>query len=163
MMEKIWAPWRSKYILVKDQEEGCILCNRIKQGKDTENYILHRSKACFIIMNIFPYNNGHLMVTPYKHTALFDDLKIEEGADLFATLTLSLKILKESFHPDGFNVGMNLGRVAGAGIHDHFHIHVVPRWNGDTNFMPVLTDTKILSVSLNETYKLLSEALKELL
>jgi len=162
-MEKIWAPWRSKYIFNKEEEKGCILCNRLKKEKDEENYILCRREKTFIIMNIFPYNNGHLMVAPYKHTALLEDLDEEGGKELFTTIALGVKILKTSLKPDGFNLGMNLGRVAGAGIEDHLHIHIVPRWNGDTNFMPVLADTKILSVSLDEVYKLLRKTLDNLL
>ncbi|TES94502.1 MAG: HIT domain-containing protein [Candidatus Cloacimonadota bacterium] len=162
-MDKIWAPWRSKYILNKDKEEGCILCNRLKKQKDEENYILYRGKRTFIIMNIFPYNNGHLMVAPYRHTGFIEVLDSGVGKELFDSLTLGVKILKASLEPDGFNLGMNLGRVAGAGIEDHLHIHIVPRWNGDTNFMPVLTDTKILSFSLDEVYKLLRKALNDLL
>jgi ATP adenylyltransferase len=160
-MEKIWAPWRSKYIFNKDEEKGCILCNRLMRENDESNYILYRGNKSFIIMNIFPYNNGHLMVAPFKHTALLEDLNGEEGKELFTTLTLGLKVLKLSLKPDGFNVGMNLGRVAGAGIEDHLHIHLVPRWNGDTNFMPVLADTKILSVSLDEVYRLLRKTLED--
>lgn len=162
-MDKIWAPWRSNYIFYKEKEEGCILCNRLRKKEDKKNYILYRAKKTFIIMNIFPYNNGHLMVAPYKHTAFLEELDSEEGMELFTTLTLGLKILKTSLEPDGFNLGMNIGRVAGAGIEDHLHIHIVPRWNGDTNFMPVLTDTKILSISLDEVYSLLRQTLDSLL
>jgi len=156
-MKKIWAPWRNKYILNKEPEEGCILCNRIRQTDDKENYILYRGKLTFIIMNIYPYNNGHLMTAPYKHTALLEELNKEEGEELFTSLTIGIKLLKSIFKPDGFNLGMNLGKVAGAGIEDHLHIHIVPRWNGDTNFMPVLANTKILSISLEETYRLLKK------
>ena len=165
MMDKIWAPWRSKYIFNERKEEGCILCNRWKQekDKDSENYILYRGKKSFIIMNIYPYNNGHLMVAPYKHTSNFNELDNEEGKDLFKTVRLGIAILKASLNPQGFNLGMNLGRVAGAGIENHLHIHIVPRWNGDTNFMPVLADTKIISTSLDEVYKLLTKTLKRLI
>lgn len=162
-MEKIWAPWRSKYIFNENIEKGCILCNRIKKEKDVENYILYRGEKAFLIMNIFPYNNGHLMVAPYKHTALLEDLDNEEGKELVKTTTLAVRILKESLRPDGFNLGINLGKVGGAGIEDHLHIHIVPRWNGDTNFMPILADTKILSVSLDEVFKLLRKTMDNLL
>jgi ATP adenylyltransferase len=163
MMDRIWAPWRSKYILNTEQEDGCILCNRVKRTADAESYILHRGEKCFIIMNIFPYNNGHLMVAPYKHTGQIEELDAHEGQEILACTSLGVQALKKAFGPDGFNIGMNIGIVAGAGIPDHLHMHIVPRWNGDTNFMPVLTDTKILSVSLDETYRLLKERIEELL
>jgi len=162
-MDKIWAPWRSNYIFNKIDEEGCILCNRLEEKEDKKNHILYRGKKSFVIMNIFPYNNGHLMVAPFKHTAELEDLESEEGRELFETLTLGIKILKISLNPDGFNIGMNLGKVAGAGIEDHLHIHIVPRWNGDTNFMPVVAETKIISCSLDEVYNLLKKTLESLL
>jgi ATP adenylyltransferase len=162
-MDRIWAPWRSKYILNTDQEKGCILCNRVQNNDDTKNYILFRGEKAFMIMNIFPYNNGHLMVAPYKHTGQIEHLEADEGAEMVTSIALGIRALKKAFQPDGFNVGMNLGRVAGAGIEDHVHMHIVPRWNGDTNFMPVLTDTKILSVSLDEAYNLLKECIEVLL
>ncbi len=162
-MKKIWAPWRNKYILNKEPEDGCIFCNRIGKNNDEENYILYRSKRSFIIMNIYPYNNGHLMVAPNKHTPLLENLNAKEAEELFASLTIGVRLLKTVFKPDGFNLGMNIGRVAGAGIEDHLHIHIVPRWNGDTNFMPIFTDTKILSISLDETYRLLKKKIGEFL
>ncbi len=162
-MDRIWAPWRSKYILNADQEDGCILCNRVRKDADSENYILFRGERTFIIMNIFPYNNGHLMVAPYKHTGQLEDLDAEDGKEIIMSVSLGVRALRKAFQPDGFNVGMNIGRVAGAGIEDHVHMHIVPRWNGDTNFMPVLADTKILSVSLDEAYKLIRKSIQELL
>jgi ATP adenylyltransferase len=161
-MDRIWAPWRSTYILNTNQEDGCILCNRVQDGNDTKNYILFRGERSFMIMNIFPYNNGHLMVAPYKHTGNIEDLDPDDGKEIVTSISLGIRALKKAFHPDGFNVGMNIGRVAGAGIEDHVHMHIVPRWNGDTNFMPVLTDTKILSVSLDEAYRLLKGCIEEL-
>lgn len=162
-MDKIWAPWRSEYIFQKNEEEGCILCNRAKRDNDEEDYILFRGEHVFIIMNIYPYNNGHLMVAPYKHTSSIAEINDEEGKELFSAVKLGVKILKIGLNPDGFNIGMNMGRVAGAGIEDHIHMHIVPRWNGDTNFMPIFSDTKVLSVSLDETYKLLKKTIEEIL
>jgi ATP adenylyltransferase len=162
-MDRIWAPWRSKYILNADQEDGCILCNRIKNDADDQHYILFRGKRAFIIMNIFPYNNGHLMVAPYKHTGKLEELDADDGRELILATSLGVQALRKAFHPDGFNVGMNIGRVAGAGIADHVHMHIVPRWSGDTNFMPVLADTKILSVSLDEAYRLIKRCIEGLL
>jgi ATP adenylyltransferase len=161
-MDKIWAPWRSKYILNSEKEEGCIFCNRLQKEDDRANYILYRGDHSFMIMNIYPYNNGHLMVAPYRHTSHLSDLTGTEGQDLFKTMEMSVRILKDSLKPDGFNLGMNLGKVGGAGVEDHLHMHVVPRWNGDTNFMPVLSDTKIISVSLDEMYMLLKQGLEKL-
>lgn len=162
-MDRIWAPWRSRYILNAEQEDGCILCNRVQSDADTENYILFRGEKAFIIMNIFPYNNGHLMVAPYKHTSRLEDLDGDEGREIIRSTSLGIQALKRAFQPDGFNVGMNIGRVAGAGIEDHVHMHIVPRWSGDTNFMPVLTDTKIVSVSLDEAYSLIKKCIETLL
>jgi ATP adenylyltransferase len=162
-MERIWAPWRSKYILNADHEGGCILCTRAQKKDDSENYILFRGERTFIIMNIFPYNNGHLMVAPYKHVGMLEDLDPEDGREMFMNMSLGIRALKKAFQPQGFNIGMNIGRTAGAGIEDHVHMHIVPRWNGDTNFMPVLTDTKILSVSLDEAYRFIKRSIEELL
>lgn len=162
-MDRIWAPWRSKYILNSAQEEGCILCNRLKSDRESENYILFRGERTFIIMNIFPYNNGHLMVAPYSHSGQLEELDADEGKELVQSISLGLRALRKAFQPDGFNIGMNIGRVAGAGIEDHVHMHIVPRWNGDTNFMPVLTDTKILSISLKEAYRLIKECIEGLI
>ena len=163
-MDILWAPWRMEYILkAKDgAEKGCIFCNRVEQTRDQENLIIYRSKHAFIIMNRFPYNNGHLMVVPYRHSGNLLDLKPEEQQDLFSLLQLSVKVLEAVMSPHGYNIGMNLGRVAGAGIEDHLHFHIVPRWNGDTNFMPIIGDTKVVSEALDKTYLKLVEALQHL-
>jgi ATP adenylyltransferase len=162
-MDKIWAPWRREYIFQKDKEKGCILCNRANRDNDKEDYILFRGKYVFIIMNIYPYNNGHLMVAPYKHTASIEDINSEQGEEFFSVVKLGIKALEIGLKPDGFNIGMNIGRVAGAGIEDHIHMHIVPRWNGDTNFMPIFSNTKVLSVSLDETYNLLRKTIEKIL
>ncbi len=163
-MEILWAPWRMEYILkAKDgSEEGCIFCNRVEQTRDRENLILYRSQHAFVIMNRFPYNNGHLMVVPYRHSGNLLDLEPPEHQDLFALLQLSVKALEAVMNPHGYNIGMNLGRVAGAGIEDHLHFHIVPRWNGDTNFMPIIGDTKVVSEALDKTYEKLVEAIHQL-
>lgn len=152
-MKQIWAPWRMKYILNSNKIKGCIFCKKIKEKKDKKNYILYRGKSCFIIMNLFPYNSGHLMIAPYKHTAKFEDLEDEELLEFMHLIKKSLKILKKTLSPEGFNLGINLGKIAGAGIDEHLHLHIVPRWSGDTNFMPVISSTKIISEQLDETYK----------
>ncbi len=156
-MEKLWAPWRLQYIKIADQmnEEGCIFCDLPNEDpeNDRKNLILFRGQHSFVIMNKFPYNNGHLMVVPYRHTGGLEHLVSEEKLELMDLLEKSIAALREAFSPHGFNIGMNLGRVAGAGIDEHIHFHIVPRWNGDTNFMPVLADTKVISAGLEETYE----------
>ncbi len=161
MMENLWAPWRMEYIMkAKDgEEEPCIFCSRIEQNKDEENLILHRGHSAFIIMNRFPYNNGHLMVVPNRHNGEILKLKSEEQMELSQLIQISVKILDEVMKPHGYNIGMNLGRVAGAGVEDHLHYHVVPRWNGDTNFMPIIGDTKVVSEALIKSYQKLRKAI----
>lgn len=150
------------YIKQIGKEEGCIFCKKPKEKKDEKNFILFRGKTCYILMNLFPYNTGHLMIAPYRHIGDFGDLSKEEGQELFKLVQESLNILRKVLKPEGFNVGMNIGRVAGAGYEDHIHVHIVPRWNGDTNFMPVIADTKVIPEFLKETYKQLKPAFEEL-
>jgi len=140
------------------QAQGCIFCEKPRQNKDEENYILLRGKHCYIMLNAFPYNNGHLMIAPYRHITQIEELTDEEAKELFQQLKLSLQALKKAMNPDGFNIGVNIGRPAGAGF-DHLHVHVVPRWNGDTNFMPILAETKVISEHLANTYKKLKQHL----
>ncbi len=154
-MDKLWAPWRMEYILsAKEENEksGCIFCQRIPQKDDRKNLILYRGANVFVIMNKFPYNSGHLMVVPYQHTGDLQAIPAPVLTELFTTLQLCQQVLDEVMQPHGYNIGMNLGRVAGAGIEDHLHLHIVPRWNGDTNFMPVIADTKVISEALEKTY-----------
>ena len=153
-MRKIWAPWRVEYIR-SEKSKGCIFCQKPAENKDTQNYILFRGKTSFVMLNNYPYNPGHLMVAPFRHLATLDDLTDEELFDHFDLVRRSARAIKEAYKPEGFNIGMNLGRVAGAGVEGHVHAHVVPRWNGDTNFMPVLSDTKVLPEALASTYALL--------
>jgi len=161
-MKRLWAPWRMKYIEQADKTEGCIFCTLPAENKDEEKLILHRGKTAFIMMNSFPYNNGHLMVAPFKHTADMQDLEDEELLEIQRLLRYAIRLLTETMHPDGFNIGVNLGLTAGAGVADHIHWHIVPRWNGDTNFMPVVADTKVLPDSLQSTYKKLKKKIEEL-
>lgn len=152
-MERLWAPWRMKYISsVDDKTDSCIFCEKPKSDKDRDNLILFRGETAFVIMNLYPYNNGHLMVVPYTHCSSLDQLKPDEIAEIWDLVRTSTTVLKDAIHPDGFNIGMNVGRVAGAGIDQHLHMHVVPRWNGDANFMPVIGDTKVISQGIEETY-----------
>jgi ATP adenylyltransferase len=161
-METLWAPWRIDYILSK-KPQGCIFCTKPRDEKDLENLILYRGKHLFIIMNAFPYNNGHMMVVPYRHTSTLEGWSAEERVEMMALADLGVAVLKMAMRPDGFNLGINMGQVAGAGIADHIHLHIVPRWNGDTNFMPVLSDTRVISEALTATYDKLRVALEEVL
>ncbi|MCD5390739.1 HIT domain-containing protein [candidate division NPL-UPA2 bacterium] len=157
-MKQIWAPWRMRYIMGK-KKSGCFFCKNWKDTKDRENYILSRGKSCFIILNIYPYNNGHLMVVPARHVPSLDGLDEKELLELMVLTRKAIKLLKEALHPHGFNVGMNLGEAAGAGVKDHLHLHIVPRWTEDTNFMPVISETKVIPELLRDTYHKLRENL----
>jgi ATP adenylyltransferase len=151
-MDTVWAPWRMTYIEM-EKPSGCILCSKPRENKDAANYILYRAKANFIILNSYPYNPGHLMVAPYRHVASPEELSREELLEHSELVTRSLTILREIFGCDGFNLGMNLGTIAGAGIADHMHSHIVPRWQGDTNFMPVIANTRVIPQALKDTYQ----------
>lgn len=152
-MEKLWAPWRMNYIQNCDRDdEGCIFCTKPLENTDKENLILYRGKNVFVIMNRYPYNNGHLMIVPYEHTPEICALNESQIVELWKTTGIAKDILSKTIQPHGFNVGINIGRTAGAGIDQHLHIHLVPRWNGDTNFMPVLAGTKVISQSLSDSY-----------
>lgn len=163
-MHKLWAPWRMKYIEGIDSGDtgGCIFCDKPAADDDRANFILHRSERCFIIMNIFPYSNGHIMAVPYLHTADIGELDADTRLDLMNCVQLAIDAMTRTMRPDGFNIGMNLGRTAGAGIDEHIHMHVVPRWNGDTNFMPVIGCCKVISESLEDTWEKLRHAIVEI-
>jgi len=148
----LWAPWRMEYIL-SEKTRGCIFCEKPKSNDDRRNLILHRGKKGFVILNLFPYNNGHLMVVPFRHVATLEDLDEAERCELMHLMAKSLRVLKRAMSPHGFNVGANLGAVAGAGVADHVHFHVVPRWEGDTNFMPVVGHTKVIHEALERTWE----------
>ncbi len=156
-MERLWAPWRMSYILEtvkQEQPAGCVFCQMIGDSDDAETSdSCIRAKYCFVVMNLFPYNSGHLMVIPQRHTGDFGSLTADEHAELGKMLEISRLALSECFTPHGFNIGMNIGRAAGAGILDHLHYHIVPRWNGDSNFMSAVGETKVLSESLPESYR----------
>lgn len=151
-METLWAPWRMEYIKSENKSDGCIFCQKSAEIKDRENLILYRGESCFVIMNFYPYNNGHLMVVPYLHTSKFSDLSEKEHLEIMRVMRKSMDILTEIMKCEGFNVGLNLGRCAGAGIDQHLHFHIVPRWEGDTNFMPIVGHTKVISEALFETW-----------
>jgi len=161
-MKRLWAPWRLEYIQNAQNEEGCIFCLKPKESTDKENLIVYRSHHCFVIMNKYPYNNGHVMVVPYLHTADLTCFSDDVLLDVQHIIQLTVKALHQTMCPHGINVGINLGRSAGAGIDEHLHYHLVPRWDGDTNFMPVLTGTKVISEGLAESWEKLYKAFKEL-
>lgn len=151
-MKEIWAPWRKKYILTK-QPKTCLFCKALKENKDRTNFVVERTKFSFSMLNIFPYNSGHLMVAPYRHTKDLKGLSDEELLDLLKLVRYSQSLLDKVLRPQGYNIGINLGKVAGAGITGHLHIHIVPRWAGDTNFMPVISDAKVIPESLDSLCK----------
>jgi ATP adenylyltransferase len=155
-MEYLWAPWRIEYIKQARKEDGgCILCDKPAANNDKENLILFRGRWNFVIMNAYPYNAGHLMVAPFAHKARLSLLAPEERHEHIDLMSLCLDILQGAMKPAGFNNGMNLGRTAGAGVDQHLHSHIVPRWDGDTNFMPVLANTRVVNQALAETYEML--------
>jgi ATP adenylyltransferase len=157
---RIWAPWRLSYVTdaAKDIEEGCIFCSKPREEDDGANLIVHRGEHCFVLLNLFPYTNGHLMVAPYEHVARLQDLPPKTVAELMALAQRAMDRLDEVYDPHGYNVGFNQGRVAGAGYEHHIHMHVVPRWGGDTNFMPVIADTKVMPQTLQQSYDALKGA-----
>jgi len=160
-MKQLWAPWRSTYINVKPgHKKQCFLCEVLKSTNDRKNLLVKRGKKCFVMMNLFPYNAGHLLISPKAHKANLEDLTPEEMRELL-DLALKMKgVLTKVLKPEGFNMGFNIGAVAGAGLVGHLHLHLVPRWGGDTNFMPVLSGTKVISQSLSQLYMQLQKASK---
>jgi ATP adenylyltransferase len=155
---RIWAPWRLAYVkdASKDFDEGCIFCTAPAENDDRRTLIVHRGQRCFVILNKFPYTNGHLMVAPYEHLATLPELDTETVAEMMALTQRAMMVLDETYGPQGYNAGLNQGRVAGAGFADHIHLHVVPRWAGDTNYMPVLADTRVMPQSLEDSYDALA-------
>jgi len=154
-MKHIWAPWRIEYIKA-EKPAGCILCDKPKEKKDKENYVLYRGKKNFVMLNSYPYNPGHLLIAPYRHVGNLEELTETERNEHYELVSRSIAVLKKVMKPAGFNIGANLGKVAGAGIEDHFHSHVVPRWQGDNNFMPVLGEVKVIPQALADTYEALA-------
>lgn len=159
IMKRMWSPWRMQYILNADKGKGCILCDKPAEHMDEANYILYRGKANFIMLNAFPYAPGHLMISPYRHIANITDASPKEAREHMELIQLCVRLLVKEVGADGFNTGMNIGRVAGAGVEGHIHTHVVPRWNGDNNYMAVIADTRVLSEGLEATYKKLAAGL----
>ncbi|MEM1583397.1 MAG: HIT domain-containing protein [Nitrososphaerota archaeon] len=162
-MKILWAPWRMKYIkrFEDNRDSGCFFCRAVQQNRDRENLILYRGKTCFIILNKYPYNTGHLMIAPYRHAGELEKLNEEEYIELMKLTVWGVKILRKEYRPSGLNIGANIGRAAGAGVEDHLHFHLVPRWVGDTNFMPVISETKIMPELPHETYDRLKKYFEE--
>ncbi len=161
-IERLWSPWRSEYVSGDAHTgEGCIFCAFPQQHDDAANFVVYRGERAYVVMNRFPYNPGHLMIVPYQHGSEPQALPPETSAELMHLLNRCLTALAQSYSPDGYNVGMNLGTAAGAGIADHLHVHVVPRWNGDTNFMATVSDTKVIPERLQQSYATLAAALRE--
>ncbi len=156
-MHVLWAPWRMAYIEGPKPDQGCIFCAAL-QGDPRERLLLGATAGSLVMLNRFPYQNGHLMVAPRRHAASLADLPDAEHAELATTLRRALATLEDALHPQGFNLGMNVGTCAGAGVADHLHWHIVPRWSGDTNFMPVVADTKVMPQHLLDTYDRLRPA-----
>jgi ATP adenylyltransferase len=167
-METVWAPWRTGYILgekppVPEGATGCIFCDKPGAGDDRAHLVVARARFCFVLLNLYPYNNGHLMVAPFRHVARLEHLEDRELVEMMQVARRIEPILQAKLNPDGFNIGLNLGRVAGAGIDAHLHLHMVPRWSGDANFMPVLADTKVIPQSLDAVRDLLAAPVQEAL
>ena len=154
-METMFAPWRMEY-LVCEKQEGCVFC---KCSTRCDDYIVFEGKTCFVMLNRYPYVNGHLMIIPERHVGDISELTMEERSEIFALLDASVKVLRDAMNPNGFNVGMNLGKAAGAGIAEHVHVHVIPRWEGDTNFLAVLGGVKVIPQPLDELWHQLCDAL----
>ena len=161
-MKTLWAPWRMDYLKSKDRKKGCVFCHGLKRKNGEKSLILYVNDHSFINLNKYPYNSGHMMVLPKRHVGAIEDLNKLEYISLFETLRQAIAVLKRAYKPEGINIGLNLGAAAGAGIRDHIHFHLVPRWHGDTNFMPLLGETKVVSEHLRESFKRLSKQFNRL-
>ena len=159
-MNRLWAPWRESYIskVINNQHKGCVFCKILKDKKDAKHYIFLRDSLAYAVLNIYPYSNGHCLILPNRHVADISKLTPQELQQMIQLLIKTKDLLGKAFKPHGYNIGFNLGRIAGAGIPKHIHMHVVPRWKGDHNFMPVVAQTKVISQSLQTLYKLLTHA-----
>lgn len=161
MTDPLWAPWRLEYVSSADEQEGCIFCRAAEAPKAADSLVVHRGENAFVMLNRFPYSSGHLMVAPFRHLGELSALSAEEAAEIHSLSVRALEVLTTLFQPQGFNIGWNLGRSAGAGVVDHVHEHVVPRWQGDTNFMPVLADVRVIPEHLQKTHARIEAAWNE--
>ncbi|MEW6213223.1 MAG: HIT domain-containing protein [Acidobacteriota bacterium] len=156
-MEHIWSPWRYRYIASADSEKGCVFCLALAKGDDRASLIVHRAPRNFVILNLFPYTSGHLMIVPYEHTASLADVDEATTAEMMEIAKQAQRAIEAEYRPDGFNIGLNLGRAAGAGVAEHLHLHVVPRWAGDANFVSVVGETRVLPEELETTFERLKK------
>jgi ATP adenylyltransferase len=156
-MDHLWSPWRYKYIASADKTDECVFCRINREQKDAENFVVHRARLNFIVLNLFPYTSGHLMIVPYEHRAMLVDFDTATTTEMLELAKRSQLALEAEYHPDGFNIGMNLGRSAGAGVADHLHLHVVPRWSGDANFVSIVGETRVMPEDLATTLARLSK------
>ncbi len=159
-MEYLFTPWRYQYVSKVDEKAGCIFCEKAAEKDDRKNLIVRREELCFAILNLFPYSSGHVMIAPYMHTGTIEDLDAGTLTCITELAKRCMGAIRDAFHPDGFNLGINIARPAGAGITDHVHMHVVPRWAGDANFMSVVGETRVLPVTLDQVWEKLTERLK---
>lgn len=165
-MPQLWAPWRMTYVgnLDKEKEDGCFFCNAwSRHGREKETLLLARGASCFIMFNRYPYSCGHLLIAPARHVGNMEDATEGEGSELWRLTTIAKRAMTNALNPHGFNIGINQGRVAGAGVVDHLHMHIVPRWNGDVNFMPVFADVRVIPQALEETWEKLKPYVDELM
>lgn len=162
-MKQLWAPWRLEYVASEKEKEGCVFCIPDSRAEDDNRFIVYRGRTAFVIMNRFPYTNGHLMVTPYRHCGSIDDLEEDEVLEIHRLLVLARQALTSTSRPDGFNIGVNLGRSAGAGIPNHVHYHMVPRWSGDTNFMTLFGEVRVIPEHLEATFQRLKTEFERLI
>ena len=149
---RIWAPWRLRYVSTASKQQECVFCAKPAEGDDRRALIVHRGERCYVILNLYPYTSGHLMVAPFEHVGRLQDIEAEVTAEMMDLAQQAIRKMESVYGPEGFNLGVNQGRVAGAGVEGHIHLHVVPRWAGDNNYMPVLADTRVMPQSLEETY-----------
>ena len=160
-MKQMFTPWRMKFITSKKTKSShsrhCIFCKNLKSREDAKKLVLYRGKTCFIMLNLYPYSNGHMMVVPNRHVPDLSGLSDSEMLELIKLVRRGVEILKKAFKPEGFNIGVNLGKVAGAGITSHVHVHIVPRWLGDTNFMPAFAEVRLIPQALSQTYRILKK------
>jgi ATP adenylyltransferase len=158
-MDYLWTPWRYAYVSTAEKAQGCVFCNAVNAGGDEKNLIVHRGQRCFVILNAYPYTPGHVMIVPYEHVDELQKLPPEAATEMMALAQRMETVLRELYHPDGINLGMNIGKAAGAGIAGHIHMHVLPRWVADANFLSVVGETRILPETLEETWKRMTKAL----
>lgn len=157
-MKELWAPWRVEYFKIP-KDKGCFLCKSFASRQDRNNHVVKRGKMCAIVLNRYPYTGGHVMVCPYRHVSQFEDLTPQETAEMMVLTREAIRALRDTIKPHGFNIGINIGEAAGAGLKDHIHLHIVPRWNGDTNFITVMADVRVVPQSLLELWDILHKAL----